>query len=1110
MDIEVDATEAGAPFDIVVERVGEAWHERLSRGILEAMGEATALVLGLAFVVAGFAALTVERGELDLAAAVPNLERAFADAFAGREAEIGDLRFRPRPEDGRVELVGRDIAVRGKDGELANLRSLNAEFDWQAALRRRPELLALQADGVIATLSREDGTWKAGLGRPETLGQLGPVVPLGGGGGSLGPDIAVEGATLHIVDAERGIALRLDDVSVRAEAGVVNARGRLSDQFGGGDLTLSRGSDGNLVIAFANLQPARLAGDSDAFAALGRIGFPVSGEMEIAEGTITFDVAAAAPGSFGTGNDPLAIETLSAAGTANTQSREVEVDVDLVADRVRTAGTVTARWEDGSVYGRTRLGDTRLRVDGLPRPDLDIAGVSTTYSYDLARRDLDLRGLDIGLAGVRFRGDTGLTFGEGGVQAATARLEMDGDLTPGELLALWPEEFVGGARRWIARAVLDGAIRDLVVVADLPREAFQGDEIMINGELNRRPLPDDALLMTFTAEDARVRYISTMTPLEGARGRGELRGNSFTFDLESGRVGTLGVRQSQVTMPVLVPKGGPMTITVKGEGEADAMLRLIDEEPFGFATLYGIDPAQFGGRGEVDMTITRPIREFITPDQVSYQVQGRFNDASVPFTLFGQGLSDGDITLEADATELRIAGPVRFGPWAADLTYIDVLGDEGAMPTQATLRGDLSRDALDAFGIGLRRFFDGNVPVEVSALTNGLQLLSADVRADLTEANLTLDPYWAKPKGVEADLTLKAMRQGEITTAEDIILTAPGAEMRADLSLRLDGALERLEIETLAIRDVMDIRANVEPNADRSRLVVEATGPFLDISPAVEERLRNPSAAGGLPIELQGTFDQLVLAEGYVLEGAEAMFAGDGRGIERARLAGTVKGQPAAAALVTGDSGRELTVRLPDASGAATALFGWSGIRGGELRLDAGLPPVGQPGAILGEVAIDDIALERAPILAQLLSLASLTGLGDTLSGQGLNFRKVRGEFGFRDGVLSLRDTRASGPALGITVEGEVGLGTKKLDLNGVLVPAYTANSLLGDIPLIGDLLVGDEGEGIVSLGYTVQGPYSAAQVAVNPLSALTPGVLREMFEPQREGLEEMMEESAP
>ena len=60
-------------------------------------------------------------------------------------------------------------------------------------------------------------------------------------------------------------------------------------------------------------------------------------------------------------------------------------------------------------------------------------------------------------------------------------------------------------------------------------------------------------------------------------------------------------------------------------------------------------------------------------------------------------------------------------------------------------------------------------------------------------------------------------------------------------------------------------------------------------------------------------------------------------------------------------------------------------------------------------------------------------------------------------------------------------------------------NSFLGGITGLGDLLVSRRGEGVVALGYTVEGPIAGPTVTVNTLSALTPGVFRRLFEPIRE-----------
>ena len=152
-----------------------------------------------------------------------------------------------------------------------------------------------------------------------------------------------------------------------------------------------------------------------------------------------------------------------------------------------------------------------------------------------------------------------------------------------------------------------------------------------------------------------------------------------------------------------------------------------------------------------------------------------------------------------------------------------------------------------------------------------------------------------------------------------------------------------------------------------------------------------------------------------------------------------------------------------------------------------------------------DMQLVETPIMTRILSLASLQGLADAMSGEGLNFDEIEVPFSLDGYELSVRGGRASGSALGMTGEGEIDFGSKLVDFDGVLVPAYTANSLLADIPLIGDIFVGKKGEGIFALSYTVGGPFERSQVAVNPLSALTPGFLRDIFKPQREKLPEQL-----
>ena len=72
--------------------------------------------------------------------------------------------------------------------------------------------------------------------------------------------------------------------------------------------------------------------------------------------------------------------------------------------------------------------------------------------------------------------------------------------------------------------------------------------------------------------------------------------------------------------------------------------------------------------------------------------------------------------------------------------------------------------------------------------------------------------------------------------------------------------------------------------------------------------------------------------------------------------------------------------------------------------------------------------------------------------------------------MLAIHDARATGPAIGVSAEGYIDRPKNEIALKGTLVPLFGINSVLGIIPLLGDLLVSKPGEGIIGMTYTVAG----------------------------------------
>jgi hypothetical protein len=101
-----------------------------------------------------------------------------------------------------------------------------------------------------------------------------------------------------------------------------------------------------------------------------------------------------------------------------------------------------------------------------------------------------------------------------------------------------------------------------------------------------------------------------------------------------------------------------------------------------------------------------------------------------------------------------------------------------------------------------------------------------------------------------------------------------------------------------------------------------------------------------------------------------------------------------------------------------------------------------------------------------------------------------------RNGTISFKDARASGPSLGFTADGKIYTHAEVINLEGTVVPAYLINSLFGKIPLLGDLFTGGKkGGGIFAANYKMTGTIENPIVSVNPLSALAPGIFRNFFD---------------
>jgi hypothetical protein len=191
---------------------------------------------------------------------------------------------------------------------------------------------------------------------------------------------------------------------------------------------------------------------------------------------------------------------------------------------------------------------------------------------------------------------------------------------------------------------------------------------------------------------------------------------------------------------------------------------------------------------------------------------------------------------------------------------------------------------------------------------------------------------------------------------------------------------------------------------------------------------------------------------------------------------------------------RKVTLTSEDAGRFLRAVDMYENLLGGRLTIEGTVDEsdIAQP--FSGQVKVNEFRVVNAPIAARVLSAASLAGLGDVLQGNGIAFNEMNGDFTYVNDVLSLSKVAANGAAVGVTANGSIDLAKSEIRLSGSIVPIYALNSALGAIPILGDLLVGEEGGGIFAPTYTVEGDLDEPDITVNPLSTFVPGVFRNLI----------------
>lgn len=1031
---------------------------------------------------------------------MPKYLQARLAGIIHQNSALADIEFE-RAEFGFSETIHPKLVLQGVklSGPTTtanlNLNNLEVIADVWGLLGQKLKPRRVLLTGAVIDMSRNaEGGFDFGIGASsqttsiasvdETINQLEeyakhPMLA------SLS-QVRLDDLTVNYLDRRSGKAWTFDGGRLIADktARSLNLRADLALLAGGEDLaTLALSYDrrgknpGRLRAEFQNIHTQDLAVQSPALAWLQLVDAKIQGSLQtqsnpdglgVMNAHLDFGAGEITPGP---GAEPFAVQSAKAYFSYEPESARLDVDVLSISSQKGQGigqGYALVKTDDATGSPTGIVFHVQGAAQGV-RPSQDLnRPLDVTNLSAVAKLQFDPFVLTVGDARFGIE-DTAVTA------TGTARLEdehwvsslrLDADhVDPRKLLTYWPETVLTKSRAWLEQNVTRGALSDISIGFDREKSS----------KVN--------ILSSFAFTDANVRFMKRMPLIMSANGVGLFDNGRLDVTLFQGYVpapegGKMQIAGSSMHVPDMRAKPAQARFDLVGQSTITAALSLLDQPPMEVMQKAGRPVTLADGRVNLSATIDVPLQRGNRPEDVNYRVAGTIRNLRSQSIVPDRLLTANALNLLATPEGVEISGKTRLGQVGADMTWTQPLGQKG-QPGRVVADVEISPQFLDEFNIALP---PGTLRGQGKGRLNLTLQRDHPVKFELTSRMAGLGISipavgYQLPRNQQGNFSI-AGELGKPTKIDGFSIDAPGLRTAGTLQLTNAGAFDRAVLNDLRLGNWLRSDVTVIGQGRERPVSLVLRGGELDLR--ISPFGRSAQSGGGTG-NIVAALDRLILTNTLSITDLQAEFlAGSGL---NGQFAGRVNGGTVVSGFTKRETGGlRIDIKSNNAGGA---------LRDAGLlkQADSGLLDLtlqSQDGGWLGSLKVKDARVKDAPAVAALLSAVSVIGILEQLDGKGLLFSDIRAEFMLKNNQFTLFSSSAVGPSLGLSLDGFINTQTNQLDLQGVLSPFYLLNGL--------GAIFTRRGEGLIGFNFNLRGPTAKPAVAVNPLSALTPGMFREIF----------------
>lgn len=662
---------------------------------------------------------------------------------------------------------------------------------------------------------------------------------------------------------------------------------------------------------------------------------------------------------------------------------------------------------------------------------------------------------------------------------------------------LWPYWYAGKVRDWVIHNVEGGMVRN-----------GQIDVNLAAGRIPEHPIPihfePGEIKISLDVEDAKIRFNKTMPPATKTSGHIEMIDRAVNVAISKGGIPlpsgkTLTASGGSFAIPDISEKPLMGQLDLTAEGAASAVAEFASFPPINAMSRAPFAPSDLSGKVAGEVQGVFGLEEEQHPPAPVFKADLELADVSLKKPFRDKKITDlsGDLSIDQNVAQLTAKAKI-------DGMSLNIEATEPVRKDKADLRewrvfGDIGNDDIALIAPSLRQVVSGSIGLDMRGDTK-----SPDkVTVDLTNASLSIPGIgWRKGPGVGATAEFQMASADGVTTLDGFKLGGDG--------FGASGAL-KLDKKGLTSADFRKIRLspgdNFSVSLDRkgNGYAIDVTGDSLDLRPLLA-KVKDDNGGGGSSGGDKDVSSNVISANlgavgGYnkeSLTGVQLSMATKKGQISTLDFGGVTRSGQAVVVRKNASTGA-FEIASGDAGALARFADVYKNMNGGLLNVKLKSRGENSWG---GSIDIRNFALVNEQRLKSLVSArtgANGESLTDALKTEidtsSQKFRRGFARLIINGGVISVQNGIVRGDQVGATFQGVVRDPQGRISITGTFMPVYGINSLFGKLPLIGDILGNGRDRGLLGLTFKLEGPFDSAEVSVNPLSLIAPGVFRNIFE---------------